>query len=192
MNKTRNILSLLFIVFMVFFLHSCKTKSVTADAYVTNYERLEYYKPLTDSKKYQTKIFAVANINALYKAAANFRLNDVFFKNVENDSIYRLKNNLNKFYSAKATDNATDIQNNLVPAEPEDLVIFEKVVTFVSSNEYTKQVFSSDKKDRGYWDIYLITNTAVRGKNKNYILPINKINNINELIILDLSVNKED
>lgn len=92
---------LLITVISLLLFNSCKTKKVSSDIEISAKKRIEYYKPFYESAPYTTNIFALADVNSVYKAANNFSLNEVFIVNYVNDSVYTIKSDLKKLYSIK-------------------------------------------------------------------------------------------
>lgn len=190
--KNRQIHFIFTVFFLTLFIHSCKTKSVNADVMITNKKRLEYYSPFIKSDKYDTNIFALIDADAVYKAAGNFTVGTIFFKDIKTDSLYILQGKTSK----EIFDNISNINNSipdkLVAANTERINMFTKMKEFLDNPEYAKIAFSSNEDNtNGKWDIYIIYSTAMDNKIKQQTLPITNLNNLNKLNILDLSMSTE-
>ncbi|OYQ31953.1 hypothetical protein CHU92_15020 [Flavobacterium cyanobacteriorum] len=172
-------------------LNACRTQKVSADIEVSNSKRVEYYRPFYESAPYTTHIFALANVNAVYKAASNFDIHELYAVNNTNDSIYILDRNFKNIYLN--SNGERTLKGHIKLAKAEDIEKYNTLKRFINNNEYCNLVFSSPKNDnKGIWKVYLVYSTAVNDKIKEQILPLNKLTDIKELTILDLSANPKD
>lgn len=170
---------------------SCSIKKVDATAIVNNETRINYYKPFFESAPFTSEIYALTNMTAMQKAAANFSVNSFFIVNTENDSLYKLKQGI-KSFSLKNKENTSLLRNNIVHAKQEDINIFKKLQIFLNNAESTKLVHSSDNSgNKGNLTIYMLYTTDIGTKIKEESLPMNHFTDVKELIIVDISIDKE-
>ncbi|WP_129583107.1 hypothetical protein [Flavobacterium cyanobacteriorum] len=191
MKITTNIIWIMAVLCLSMGLNACRTQKVSADIEVSNSKRVEYYRPFYESAPYTTHIFALANVNAVYKAASNFDIHELYAVNNTNDSIYILDRNFKNIYLN--SNGERTLKGHIKLAKAEDIEKYNTLKRFINNNEYCNLVFSSPKNDnKGIWKVYLVYSTAVNDKIKEQILPLNKLTDIKELTILDLSANPKD
>jgi len=168
---------------------SCSTKKVDATAIINNETRINYYKPFFESAPFASKIYALTNMTAMHKAAANFSVNSFFIVDAENDSLYKLKQGI-KSFNLKNKGNARLLRSNLVPAKQEDINVFKKLQSFLNDAESTKLVHSSGNNTKGNLIIYMLYTIDIDNKIKEESLPMN-FTDIKELNIVDISVDEK-
>lgn len=166
---------------------SCKSKQIDAATVVNNEHRINYYKPFFESARFNTKILALSNINAVYTAANNFNANEMFIVDTRNDSLYMLKSGLKWFHVEKNRD-VNLLRNNMISAKKEDIENFKKLKKFLNTQGNTQLVYSSNQNnDNGNLEVYFIYTTDISDKIKQENLPMNNLTDIKELVILDIS-----
>jgi hypothetical protein len=169
---------------MIALISSCKTQKVSSDIEVPENTRREYYRPFYESTGYRTNIYALTDVNSVYKAANNFTLNETYIVDALSDSIYLLKPNIEKRDKSKAD----VLRDALIAAGPDDIDKFRKLKKFLDSNEYAERVyFTGIDSNAGKWNVYFIYSTAVSEKLKQEKLLLTRLADIKSLNILDLS-----
>lgn len=178
------------IIALVLICISCSIKQVDATAAVNNETRINYYKPFFASAPFTCKIYALTNISAMHKAAANFNVNSYFIINTENDSLYKLKQGF-KSFNLKNKKDTSLLRNNILPAKQQDVETFKKLHVFLNDAGSTKIVHSSgDNNTKGNLIMYMLYTTDIDKKIKEESLPMNNFTDVKELIIVDISVDE--
>ncbi len=176
------------IIALTFSCISCKTKHVYANPVVSKESRINYYKPYSKSAQFETKIYALNSINAVHKAANNFNMGEVFIVNNDNDSLYVLKNTFRQFYLKNKTDKL--LKNNITHASVAAVKKFEQFKIFLDSD--TKLAYTTGQTNKnGNLSIYLMYSTEIKEKFKQENLPLSHFTDIKELVIVDVSIDKE-
>lgn len=176
---------------------SCKTKAINAEVEVSQKQRAEYYSSFIKPNNHTTKIYTLIDIDAIYKASSNFYLGTILYRNIETDSVYFMKGTSSKEIFNKISDINQSIPNELsnIDNNKEYSEIYRKLKKVLNDNELSQIVYSSEVKSKSAenkWDIYVIYSTSIEKKIREKTIPISNLNGLNELIILDLSINKAD
>ncbi|OYQ31954.1 hypothetical protein CHU92_15025 [Flavobacterium cyanobacteriorum] len=150
-------------------------------------EVIEYYRPFLKDNEYALKIYTLSNYDAAGKALSNIGVPKIFIKNRKTNVIYQLD------CFEDIQDNIQDINNNVIDGyitlknEQE----FKNLEAFINAAQSSKMIFfSGENNTMKTWDIYISYATFLGKKLRKLTLPVTELNDINEIIILNLSFNK--
>lgn len=150
-------------------------------------EVLKYYDPFLTSNNYQTKVYVLSSFKAADIAVNSFSVPRILLENEETGNVYEL----DCFGDIEA--NITDINNGII----DDYLIsnknedFENLKLFLNNEKSSKLIFNSKEVSLSKkWNIYISYATFMGKKLRRLTLPVTKLNDINKIIILDLSVHK--
>lgn len=150
-------------------------------------EVLEYYAPLRKNDSIKTNIFVISNYDSADKALKEFGVPRIFLKNRKTGIVYEL----DCFEDVKASiDNLNNnIQNDDMKVKnPQEFISFTE---FIITKNDSKLVASSGTGDiTKKWDLYLSYATFLGKKLRRLTLPVTSLQSVNELNILDLSIDK--
>ena len=158
-------------------------------------EVLKYYEPFLKSDKYPTEVFVIKNtgessIETANKAINEFSVPRTFIKNRENGKVY----DLDCFEDTEA--NVNDIINGTVEdyvilKDNSELVAFQN---FIKNDKQAVLIYSNNLNSTNSkkYDIYISYATFLGKKLRKRTLSVLNLNDINKIIILDLSFNKAE
>ena len=157
-------------------------------------EVLKYYEPFLKSDKYPIEVFVIKNtgensIETAQKAINEFSVPRTFIKNRESGIVY----DLDCFEDTE--DNVNEIKNGTV----EDYVVLKDNSEFISFQNFIKDdkqaalIYSNnlDGINKKY-DVYISYATFLGKKLRKRTLSVLNLNDINKIIILDLSFNEAE
>jgi|SRR5690554_2689176 len=183
----------LIIVSMIFSFYSCQTilKAYTGirDPQLTlsTNERLEYYNPFIEKSDSNFELRLVKEMDTLINAFNKFQSYPLIFiqdRTVEND-IYMLNCFEDMSYDIENinTGNFEELTKGKI-SEISDLKVYLEVNSEITYSNFI------DKNNK--WNIYVISGTFLGNKLKKRMLPIMELKNLNKVIILDLSIEKDE
>lgn len=150
-------------------------------------EIIDYYTPFIKDNKYKLKIYILSNYNSANKAVNNFGVPRIFIKNRVTNLVYELD------CFEDIQDNINDINNNVI----DEYVIvknkeeYENIEEFINGTQSSKLIYSSGESNGNKkWDVYMSYATFFGKKLRKLTLPVTGLNDINEIIILNLSFHK--
>ena len=185
-----NRIPLLCVSFM-FLITSCQTVLKTAlglkdfESEISNSKRLAYYDPFVRSEVENLQLYAVADSVKLKIALFNF-------KNFPHIVAEDLLNQ--KFYRINCYDDMEGFITNINKGELQLLKeisseTFNETKSHFDSNQIQYSRAKPKNSSRKKWDIYLVSGTFLGKKLRDRTLPITDLQNIDNLSILDLSIN---
>lgn len=148
---------------------------------------IKYYEPFFVVSSHKTNLYVISNYDSPNKAMTSFGFPRTFLKDRESGTVYEL----NCFEDIKS--NIADINNNVFSEyitlkTPED---FTNLSAFLSNKDDSKLiVYSGESNTAKKWDVYITYATFLGKKLRKMTLPITTLNNINEVTILDLSIDE--
>lgn len=148
---------------------------------------LSYYEPFLNSRNYQAKVYVFAGYDAAKQAVNDFGVPTILIKDRDTNAIYEL----NCFEDIEA--NITDINNNIINdyIVVKDINALKAFEEAVDNSSKAKLIYSDTNITKGKkWDVYISYATFMGKKLRKLTLPVTKLNGINEMIILDLSIDK--
>jgi hypothetical protein len=151
-------------------------------------EVIDYYAPFLQDDKYVSKVYILSNYDSAQDALNSFGTPRVFLKNRVTGVLYEL----DCFEDLQA--NIDDINNNaaddyIVLKNKQDLFSLEE---FVNDKKSSKMILSSgESKGVKKWDVYISYATFLGKKLRKLTLPVTGLNDINEVVILNLSFHKD-
>lgn len=183
----------LIIVSMIFSFYSCQTilKAYTGirDPQLTlsTNERLEYYNPFIEKSDSNFELRLVKEMDTLINAFNKFQSYPLIFiqdRTVEND-IYMLNCFEDMSYDIENinTGNFEELTKGKI-SEISDLKVYLEV-----NSEITYSNFIDKNKK---WNVYVISATFLGNKLRKRMLPIMKLQDLNKVLILDLSTNEDE
>lgn len=183
----------LIIVSMIFSFYSCQTilKAYTGirDPQLTlsTNERLEYYNPFIEKSDSNFELRLVKEMDTLINAFNKFQSYPLIFiqdRTVEND-IYMLNCFEDMSYDIENinTGNFEELTKGKI-SEISDLKVYLEVNSEITYSNFI------DKNNK--WNIYVISGTFLGNKLKKRMLSIMELKNLNKVIILDLSIEKDE
>lgn len=153
--------------------------------YESNENRLEYYKPFYEEEKTKVTIYTLKDTTALLTALRSFTFPRIYIQNKTTDSIYKLTCFDDIKYDIEYINN--NKLSELYPADTAEVYLLKKFITENTKLNYTANETLPEKE----WDIYLVSGTFLGKKIRKRTLPISTINGLNQIKIVDLSINKE-
>lgn len=150
---------------------------------------LKYYEPFLSNGSYTKKVFVLSDFGAANKMIDSAGTLRVFIKDRKTKIIY----NLDCYEDIK--ENIADIKNGT----PEDYTIIKNTDDLVKfraflNNKNVKEIFSYQENHQNdvnkRWDIYISHAVFMGKKVRRRLLAVISLKEINELIILDLSVHE--
>ncbi|GGB70427.1 hypothetical protein GCM10007424_07980 [Flavobacterium suaedae] len=158
-------------------------------------EVLKYYEPFLESDKYPIEVFVIKNtgensIETAQKAINEFSVPRTFIKNRENGVVY----DLDCFEDTEA--NVNEIKNGTV----EDYVVLKNDTeliafqNFINNDEQAALIHSNnvDNTNSKKYDIYISYATFLGKKLRKRTLSVLNLNDINKVVILDLSFSRTE
>lgn len=148
---------------------------------------IKYYEPFLIGNTYKTKLYVISNFDAADKALKDFGFPRIFIKNRQTNIVYEL----NCFEDLEA--NIDDVNNNIFSEyitlkNPTD---FTNLTAFTGDKAESKLlVYSGESDTNKTWDIYISYATFLGKKLRKLTLPVTKLKDINEVVILDLSIDE--
>lgn len=178
---------------MIFSFYSCQTilKAYTGirDPQLTlsTNERLEYYNPFIEKSDSNFELRLVKEMDTLINAFNKFQSYPLIFiqdRTVEND-IYMLNCFEDMSYDIENinTGNFEELTKGKI-SEISDLKVYLEVNSEITYSNFI------DKNNK--WNIYVISGTFLGNKLKKRMLSIMELKNLNKVIILDLSIEKDE
>lgn len=155
--------------------------------YVNEEDRLEYYNGFIENNNYNLKIYTFKEQDSLFsffKKQNNFPL--IIVNNLESKEKYRLSCYEDVSYDVELLN-----KNELVVNHDSIQGIYELINKTTKQNlkiTYNKEKTVQNPK----WDIYIVSGTFLGNKLQNRTLEIRKLNNINTINIIDMSMEKND
>lgn len=150
-------------------------------------EVIKYYEPFLKNETFKTKVFVISNYDSSDKALKNFRFPGIFIKNRETGAVYEL----DCFEDVKAS--IDDINNNSIESDitVKDTQEFLRLTEFINNGKDSKLITSTGESSAAKkWDVYMSYATFLGNKIRRLTLPVTTLKDVNELTILDLSIDK--
>lgn len=155
--------------------------------YVNEEDRLEYYNGFIENNNYNLKIYTFKEQDSLFsflKKQNNFPL--IIVNNLKSKEKYKLSCYEDVSYDVELLN-----KNELVVNQDSIQGIYELINKTTKQNlkiTYNKEKTVQNPK----WDIYIVSGTFLGNKLQNRTLEIRKLNNINTINIIDMSMEKND
>ncbi len=148
---------------------------------------IKYYEPFFADNSHKTNLYVIANYDASNKALKSFKFPRTFLKDRENGNVYELS------CFEDVASNIQDINNNIfseyiILKTPED---FTNLIAFIGNKAESKLIMHSGENNTSKkWEVYIAYATFLGKKLRKMTLPVTTLNNINEVTILDLSIDE--
>ena len=155
--------------------------------YVSEEDRLEYYNGFIENNQYSLKIYTFKEQDSLFgflKKQKNFPF--IIVNNLESNKKYRLSCYEDVNYDAELLN-----KNELTVNQDSIQDIYELINKTIKQNlkiSYNKEKTVQNPK----WDIYIVSGTFLGKKLQKRTLGIRKLNKINSINIIDMSMEKID
>lgn len=153
--------------------------------YQLNEERLEYYKPFYEVQNNKISIYTLNDISSFQTAFDSLYVPRIYVQSNTTDSVYVLSCYEDVGYNIE--DLNKDDFDELDTADPQEFARFKSFFEKQTKLTYTANESNSQRE----WDVYLVSGSFLGNKLRRRTLQVSSINNLNQIKVLDLSVNKE-
>ena len=150
-------------------------------------EVIKYYEPFLTGRTHKTNLYVISNYEIANTAMKDFGFPRIFIKNRHTGVVYEL----NCFEDIKS--NIDDINNNVINEyiTLENHQEFDNLTAFINNKFNSKLlVYSGNEDATKKWDVYIAYATFFGKKLRKMTLPVTTIKDINEVVILDLSIDE--
>lgn len=184
-------ISLVLILILSFFSCQLTLKSFLGikdfKQYVSEEERLKYYNDFIENNDYSLKIYTFKEQDSLFdflKKLNNFPF--ILVNNLESKDKYRLSCYEDVSYDVELLN-----ENEMVVSQDSINGMYGLINKMVKQNlkiTYNKEKIVQNPK----WDIFIVSGTFLGNKLQKRTLEIRKLNNINTISIIDISMEEID
>lgn len=200
MGINRILLRIVLVSVVLFSLGSCQTLITwyvgvkKPHAYVTQKDRLKYYKPFVE-EHYATEIYTMKDTASLFKAFRNFsNFLIIYLEDTQTDSVYAFEQCYDDMeYVTESINSLTLDKELLIPITPKKDSVYRNYLfwkDFIPKrSELVYAHVDKDKTTTKRWNIYMVTGEFYGNRLRRKVLPITTIEDLNQLTILDFSIN---
>src|SRR5690606_33091030 len=192
MFKKKTNYFIIVLILTVFSFYSCQTilKSYLGiknpQLVLSNTERLEYYKPYIENSDSNFELFVVKELDTLlntFNKHQNYPLIFIQDNTTEHEDVYLLNcfDDVSYFVEDINKGDFEDIARD-EKAELSDLKSYLDINAEVTYSNYI------DKNRK--WNVYVVSATFLGKKLRKRMLPVMKLQDLNKVSVLDLSVNE--
>ncbi len=155
------------------------------ETYVTNEKRVEYYKPYFETSENKVSIYAFKNWEGIQATSDSVHIPRIFVQNIATDSVYVLSCYEDIPYDVEEINNGK--YDGISKADIKEFTNLKNIIDTSAVLTSTQNVINNN----GKWKVYLVNGTFMGKKLRKRTLPITTINGLQEIIVVDISIDGE-